>query len=165
MLPKGYYPEDVEEEVKVPPRRKVAQRPVWHRALPIGVAAVAMLGFSGLLLVTYFSSGSGVAGPPPLIRADQRPYKVRPENPGGMDVPHQDTGIMNQPRGVAPVRAGAPEHLLPPPESPLPRPVAAPPVLQPEIPAPPVIAPPPDAVEVQVGRRPDRKSTRLNSSH
>jgi hypothetical protein len=53
----------------------------------------------------------------PLIRADERPTKVRPEKPGGMEVPDSDKLIYTQ------KRAGV-EHLLPPPEKPMPRPMA-----------------------------------------
>lgn len=148
MLPKGYYPEDVEEEAEVPARPRTGPT-LWRRALPAAVAVAALAGFSGLLLITYFSSGHSGDGPPPLIQADSRPVKVRPESPGGTEVPNQDIRILedvgNGPR--APAREF--ERLLPPPEAPLPRPTTAPPVLQPEIPAAPNVTPPPDAIVVQ----------------
>jgi hypothetical protein len=53
----------------------------------------------------------------PLIRADERPTKVRPEKPGGMEVPDRDKLIYTQKRAAV-------EHLLPPPEKPMPRPTA-----------------------------------------
>ncbi len=53
----------------------------------------------------------------PLIRADERPTKVRPEKPGGMEVPDRDKLIYTQKRAAV-------EHLLPPPEKPMPRPSA-----------------------------------------
>jgi len=53
----------------------------------------------------------------PLIRADERPTKVRPEKPGGMEVPDSDKLIYTQKRAAV-------EHLLPPPEKPMPRPMA-----------------------------------------
>jgi cell division septation protein DedD len=51
----------------------------------------------------------------PLIRADDRPTKVKPEKPGGMEVPDRDKLIYTQKRAAM-------EHLLPPPEKPMPRP-------------------------------------------
>jgi hypothetical protein len=51
----------------------------------------------------------------PLIRADDRPTKVKPEKPGGMEVPDRDKLIYTQKRAAV-------EHLLPPPEKPMPRP-------------------------------------------
>src|SRR5207248_11241311 len=53
----------------------------------------------------------------PLIRADERPTKVRPEKPGGMEVPDRDKLIYTQKRAAV-------EHLLPPPEKPMPPPMA-----------------------------------------
>lgn len=63
---------------------------------PRGISARAML--IGLLLVLLVaaavaggfywlgSRGGGTAGEPELIRAPQTPYKVKPENPGGLDI-------------------------------------------------------------------------------
>jgi cell division septation protein DedD len=51
----------------------------------------------------------------PLIRADERPTKMKPENPGGMVVPDRDKLIYTQKRTAV-------EHLLPPPEKPMARP-------------------------------------------
>src|SRR5262249_46806983 len=48
----------------------------------------------------------------PLIRADERPTKIKPEKPGGMEVPDRDKLIYTQKRGSV-------EHLLPPPEKPM----------------------------------------------
>jgi hypothetical protein len=67
----------------------------------------------------------------PLIRADERPTKVKPDNPGGMEIPDRDKLIYTQ-------KHPAVEHLLPPPEKPLPRPMASP-----SSPAAPSVEPPP----------------------
>jgi hypothetical protein len=53
----------------------------------------------------------------PLIRADERPTRVKPEKPGGMEVPDRDKLIYTQKRGTV-------EHLLPAPEKPMARPTA-----------------------------------------
>ncbi len=65
----------------------------------------------------------------PLIRADNGPIRVKPENPGGMQIPDRDMLIYGQQRPQI-------EHLLPPPEQPMARP--APPPLSPN-PAPPQV--------------------------
>ena len=57
----------------------------------------------------------------PLLRADDRPTKVKPEQPGGMKVPDQNVSLYNDKPGGAPV-----EKLLPQPEQPMPRPAPAP---------------------------------------
>ena len=55
----------------------------------------------------------GHPGTPPVIQADTTPFKVRPDSPGGMMIPHQDKLVYGRlsPDAVPPV-----ERLLPPPE-------------------------------------------------
>ena len=58
----------------------------------------------------------------PLIKADPSPLKSRPAQPGGMEVPNQDKLVFDRlDPGAAPPMV---ERLLPPPEVPMPRPVA-----------------------------------------
>ncbi|HEX6979373.1 MAG TPA: SPOR domain-containing protein [Alphaproteobacteria bacterium] len=117
------------------------------KAVPVIVVSVALALFGGLVGYTYSTSRSGgESGPVPLIKADPRPMKVKPEDPGGMDVPHQDKEIYNRLLRDGENPPPRVERLLPPPEAPLPRPVGA--RNEPEIPPPPPVEPPPDAVEV-----------------
>ncbi len=89
--------------------------------------AVALLVLGAMALVVYYAYQlglrAGAQGPAPLIKAEQQPYKVKPEEPGGMDVPNQDKLIYKE---VKPAGSGASaepaERLMPPPESPLPKP-------------------------------------------
>ncbi|MES2252414.1 MAG: SPOR domain-containing protein [Pseudomonadota bacterium] len=53
---------------------------------------------------------------PPLIQAEADPYRMRPENPGGTDFPHQDKLIYGR---LAPSTDQPVERLLPPPEQPI----------------------------------------------
>ncbi len=53
---------------------------------------------------------------PPLIQAEPTPYRVRPDNPGGTDFPHQDKLIYGR---LAPTTERPVERLLPPPEEPV----------------------------------------------
>ena len=54
---------------------------------------------------------------PPIISAEQEVIKVKPENPGGMVIPHQDKLIYNR---LTPEQQQQPvERLLPPPEQPI----------------------------------------------
>lgn len=110
-----YFTEPQEPEAR--PRR---------RGLIAGAAALLVIGvFAGGLWFAYHQglrhAGVGVTGDVPLIRADNRPTKVKPENPGGMEFPDRDKLIYTQKRAAV-------EHLLPPPEKPLPRPTAPPPI-------------------------------------
>ena len=98
--------------------------------------------FAGGLWFAYVEGmhRAGGAADIPLIRADTSPMKVKPENPGGMQIPDRDMLIYGQQRPQV-------EHLLPPPEQPMARPSPPPPPPAPS--APPVQAatavPPPDA--------------------
>ena len=69
-----------------------------------------------------WASGEG-SNPPPIIPADTAPFKVRPENPGGMMIPHQDKLVYSRLSQNTPQPL---ERLLPPPEQPM----AAPPLQQ-----------------------------------
>jgi len=93
----------------------------------------------------YFLRGSGVTFTPSavgFIKADPTPYKVKPDDPGGMQVDNQDKLVYDRvAKGQAPSRV---ENLLPPaeePKAPPPKPQEAP-----KVEAPPVEAPKPEAV-------------------
>jgi cell division septation protein DedD len=85
------------------------------------LATVVISGlFVGVLLYAYsWSVGQRTVGESevPLVEAQPGPEKVKPEDPGGMDVPYQDQLVLNQGEGGTP---GEVERLLPPPESPQP---------------------------------------------
>jgi len=93
------------------------------RGLVASLVALVVTGlFAGGLWFAYqqgLKHGGVITGAAdvPLIRADERPTKVRPEKPGGMEVPDRDKLIYTQKRAAV-------EHLLPPPEKPMPRPTA-----------------------------------------
>lgn len=94
------------------------------RLITAGIALGAVAAF-GIGIWFAYDQGvkRGASGAPPLIRADQTPTKVAPENPGGMQVPNQDKQIYERlPGNTAQAPAGQTERLLPPPE----RPSAAP---------------------------------------
>ena len=91
-----------------------------HLLRPL-VLVLVMAGFAGGLWYAYAHLGSRSPADAPLIRADERATKVRPEQPGGMAIHDLDKRIYDMGRGQPQV-----EKLLPPPETPLPRPVAAP---------------------------------------
>jgi hypothetical protein len=99
-------------------------------------AGVAAASAGGLWWTWHAMVGARPPGEVPLLKADGRPWKVRPEQPGGYQVPNQDMFLYdpNNPNRRI-------ERLLPPPEEPLPR--SALPAPPPAEPAP---APPPPAV-------------------
>ncbi len=97
------------------------------RLLPIATAMLALLGFAGIIWYAYQWGAGGVAPEElPVIRAEAGPSKIRPESPGGLEVPYQETLALNdvQPDPAKPQV----ERLLPPPETPLPLPKTTAPV-------------------------------------
>lgn len=110
-------------------------RGVRARLLARGIASSAlvllvMAAFAGGIWFAHFAGRrhGGGADDVPLIRADTHPLKVRPAAPGGMAVPDQNMMVFGE-------RHDRVEHLLPPPEAPMPKPA---------LPAPkPHAAPPP----------------------
>lgn len=104
-------------------RRRSGRR----RMITLAIVALVVGGFGVIVLNAYNqgqqSNGDGVV---PLIQADNSPTKVRPDQPGGMDVPNQDKLIYDRlaPGQNAPSNV---ERLLPPPETPMARPEPPPP--------------------------------------
>jgi len=71
----------------------------------------------------------------PIVRADDGPVKVRPETPGGLQVPDRDKLVYNriQGSGVDPEPSPTVERLLPPPETPVLNPDLSSPVSSPAV--------------------------------
>lgn len=122
----------------------------WGRWVAAAFAFSAVVGFGSLIAYTYLETRDGTADPNslPVVRADTRPMKIRPDQPGGIDVPFQDKEIYNrvgqQSSGGATTQTatgGQAERLLPGPEAVMPRPTPTPP------PAPRVVVP--DAPQVE----------------
>jgi hypothetical protein len=90
-------------------------------AVIIAMLVMAVSG-GGVWLLQREGAKRIAGGEAPLIQADPRAVKTRPEQPGGMKIPNQETMVYNPGRG-----SGQVEHLLPPPETPIARPVAPPP--------------------------------------
>ena len=102
--------EPVDEETAESRRPRLL--PVW---ILLGAAALS----GGAWAVMEHVGG----GPPveeatvPLIAASAEPWKVRPADPGGMEIPNQGTLIYETLKTADPEEA--PERVLPPPEQPL----------------------------------------------
>lgn len=93
-----------------------------------GLLLVAIVG-GGILI--SFNSAEQVSSPKtlPLVQALPEPEKVRPEDPGGMRIDHQDALVLNQLSSdqlslQKDADRGRVEQLLPPPELPLDIPLA-----------------------------------------
>ncbi|HYC04687.1 MAG TPA: SPOR domain-containing protein [Azospirillaceae bacterium] len=111
----GYY---VTDEEDAPPARRSLVGPL--------VVALGLSAFGGIIWYAYNQgTRAGTESVAPIVRADPSPTKIRPEQPGGMDVPHQDKLVYDRLNPTA-NEAGV-ERLLPPPEAPLERPKPLPP--------------------------------------
>jgi hypothetical protein len=99
-----------------PPRR----RSIW----PSIAVAAAAAAFGGVIWFAYQSGKTGNNGVPPLVKADTSPIKVKPDNPGGAEIPFQDSTVYDRldANGQKPVV----EKLLPENEAPVARPQPAP---------------------------------------
>ncbi|MGV8996066.1 MAG: SPOR domain-containing protein [Parvibaculaceae bacterium] len=75
--------------------------------------------FAGVIFLAYKQGlKQGSEGQPPIIRADTTPIKGAPENPGGMQIPHQDRAVYGQLSGSSEAEDDT-EHLLPKAEEPM----------------------------------------------
>jgi hypothetical protein len=90
--------------------------------MTVAIAIVAIGGFAGVLVYAY-NKGKEVGSTtiPPIIKAGPAPHKIRPENPGGMNIPHRDKDVYSQLAGNSPPRKSTRkvERLLPMPEAPV----------------------------------------------
>ncbi len=94
------------------------------KVLGICIAVVALGGFAGVAWYATLQGQKDTSTIVPVIRADPSPIKVRPEKPGGLDVPNRDKLVFMQttPEQQTP----RVERLLPPPEKPLAKPAPPP---------------------------------------
>ena len=103
------YDPDLDQEIAAPhhlaaeSRQQPKSRGMLLAALVGGVALVGAIGAFAL------SFGDGAGGDTPaIVRADDGPVKVKPENPGGTTVPNQDNKVYETVAGEG--AAGAPQQ-------------------------------------------------------
>jgi hypothetical protein len=100
-----------------PPKRR---RSIW----PSIAVVAAFAAFGGVIWFAYQNGrNANGTGMPPLVKADTGPVKEKPDDPGGKEIPFQDSTVydrLNQ-GGQKPVV----EKLLPPTEAPVTRPPPA----------------------------------------
>ena len=98
---------------------------------PFILVMVILVVTSTLLWFMFRWASSENTSAPPVISADTTPFKIRPNNPGGMMIPHQDKLVY----GRLSQDASQPiERLLPPPEQPMAHPPMATPPYHPPYP-------------------------------
>lgn len=103
-----------------------ARRPIFLRGGFLGflLVVVAFGAFAAVVWIAYEEGvKSGAKTVIPIVRAEKEPVKVRPEQPGGMDVPFQDKLVYE---GISEgVGRQETTHVTPPPEAPVAPPAAA----------------------------------------
>jgi hypothetical protein len=110
-LPPSYSPTDYSRDEEY----FEEERPRRRRWLPMSVALLALLGFAGVVWYAYdWSSTGGRRGQVPIIQASAVEEKTKPANEAGMQVPNQESTVLN-PQSEKPVE----EVLMPPPEEPV----------------------------------------------
>jgi len=123
---------DVDDRIVPPEQGDPASYNRRGKKIMTGLVAVAaVLGF-GVVLVYAYNKGKqdGTGTAPPVILAEEGPSKIRPEHPGGMNVPNRDKEVFN--RLEADSQTSTVERLLPPPEKPMTPPAPPPPAAAPE---------------------------------
>lgn len=71
--------------------------PRWLRTIFIGLAAICGLGAAAIIIPPMmFETDVDVA----LIEAEKGPFKVKPKDPGGASIPHQETTVMSMIGGL-----------------------------------------------------------------
>jgi hypothetical protein len=121
-----------------PPKR----RSIWPSIAVVAAASA----FGGVIWYAYHQSpGVGPNGVPPLVKAEPGPTKVKPDNPGGQEIPFQDSTVYDR-FGANGGQKPVAEKLLPPPEEPATRTPPAPP---PQAETANLLPPPPPQQEAQ----------------
>ncbi|RWC61275.1 SPOR domain-containing protein [Mesorhizobium sp.] len=97
------YDPELDEAMAIPGLgEREAARPWRGRGLFIAaiVGAVAVAGGLGAFALSF--GGKGGSEAPVIVKADNAPIKVKPENPGGAVVPNQDNKVYDAVRGAKP---------------------------------------------------------------
>lgn len=59
------------------------------------IVLIALSFMIGVVWKLYVGGGNQTGQDIPIVRADDAPYKVAPDDPGGMDIPHRDSTIFS----------------------------------------------------------------------
>lgn len=97
------------------------EEPAGRGWLMLLVVVAVLAALAGVVYFAYQQGREeGIRTAPPIVRADGGPEKVAPQEPGGMEIPHQDKEIFERITGDGTGTATEPgvERLLPPPEEP-----------------------------------------------
>lgn len=107
---------DRDEAPEMPPREASGS---GRRALLVAgvIGAVAVVGGLGALALSFGGKSTGEA--PAIVKADNQPIKVKPENPGGTVIPNQDNKVYDAVAKGAKATAPAQQELVTQAEEPV----------------------------------------------
>jgi cell division septation protein DedD len=95
----------------------VVEEKLWGRRALIGLISMATLGGLAMLVVYSYDTGKqvGSANSAPVVSAQEGPTRVKPKDPGGMEIPFRDKTVYGELNPLE-KRRGI-ETLLPPSET------------------------------------------------
>jgi hypothetical protein len=107
------YDPELNEDMAIVSNQDGAERQSYNNRRGLMIAAivggVVLIGGIGAFALSGGGNGSGA---PALVRADTDPVKVRPENPGGTNVPNQDNKVFQTMNGTDRATAPVQEKLI-----------------------------------------------------
>ena len=109
-----------DSERPTPPPLKSEKSKSFGLKISIFIGIFGLVSISGLV---WFALNQGdLIGERqdlPLVKAENSPIRVKPDNPGGLEVPNRDRLILKNLETANPSKLGVPEKLIPRAESPI----------------------------------------------
>ena len=109
-----------DSERPTPPPLKSEKSTSFGLKISIFIGIFGLVSISGLV---WFALNQGdLIGERqdlPLVKAENSPIRVKPDNPGGLEVPNRDRLILKNLETANPSKLGVPEKLIPRAESPI----------------------------------------------
>ncbi|MEI9401196.1 SPOR domain-containing protein [Mesorhizobium argentiipisi] len=87
------YDPELEEAMAIPGLTESGAAQPRRRGMMVAALVGAVVVFGGLGALAFSFGGKGGSEAPVIVKADNSPIKVKPENPGGTVVPNQDNKV------------------------------------------------------------------------
>ncbi|MDR0640163.1 MAG: SPOR domain-containing protein [Holosporales bacterium] len=113
-----YWDEDADDYETRRQRQFTSFGAIWHKFIVTFASILSLVCITWIAYNWSNDKRASASSMPVIIEPDQQSFKVLPDNPGGMEVPHQDKTVYERvnPSGS---RQSLEERLLPPPEDPI----------------------------------------------
>lgn len=109
---------DGEDDAAEPYAAREQARP-RRRGLLVAAAAVGVAVVGGVAALAFSFGGGEISGTPVVVKADDSPVKVRPENPGGTVVPNQENKVYDAVKGASKAESPTQQKLVTTAEEPI----------------------------------------------